>query len=135
MASTEPSKPVPLDNGLVAYRVRDLPQGLDITEATSLLKQALAVTDLEVKSLTRSSIRDQGQVATISTTTPSAKLQGTKDQWEIKTVDSGSTTRSIVIDTHFRDFTPLSTPKEEDHKVEYAVPFFFTLSQSVVVST
>ena len=40
-----------------AYRVRGISEGLDTDEVTSLLEQALGVSDLEVKSLAISPIR------------------------------------------------------------------------------
>ncbi len=118
MGDIESSRPALPDETHFAYRVSGIPEGLSIEETTRLLEQSLAVTDLQVESLAMDSNGCQGQVATITLNTPSKKLRGKSDEWDLRAVASQLASGYIVVDKHFHGFTPLYAPKEEDHTVE-----------------
>ena len=93
MASTEPAEPVLARPKSFSYRVRGIPENLDIYEVTALLELSLEVTNLEVKSLARSLMEGQEQVATITLNAPSGKLQRQSDKLEITLAGLGSISR------------------------------------------
>ena len=106
------------------YRVRGIPLSVDITTLQKSLEVLLETHDLHVDSLAPSSIRRQGQVATMRVVN-CKRLPETHDEWRIP---AGSTLvgeqdakreRMLVIDCHFRGFTPLYSPaSNNDHSLE-----------------
>lgn len=118
MGDTEPPGPVLSDSKRLAYRVSYIPEDFDINETTISLKECLAVKDLDVESLVMDSNGRHAQIATITLKTLSEKLQGDTDEWEFPSWASKPTYSHIVVDKHFRGFTPLYAPKEEEHTVE-----------------
>ena len=108
----------------LTYRVRAIPLSVDIAALRKGLEVLLETHDLHVDSLARSSIRRQGQVATIRVAN-SQKLPDIQDEWRILagrtlTVETGDKSeRMLAIDTHFRGFTPLYSPARGiDHSLE-----------------
>jgi hypothetical protein len=125
------------------FRVQGIPRNCNRSKTEEIIKAALGVEDegagLKVYSLALNPYRQaQQKVATISfTKVPSHLSNGAgKDVWEfplqtfetsqVFDEDDEDTPRrdaELVIDTHFRGFTPLrSFQKASDHKIEY-LPF------------
>ena len=82
--------------GISTFRVRDIPHGLDVEGAKTLLRASLELEDLSLDSLASSSDSRKGQVATFGLVQRSAKLDGDRTEWHslqyCKTICSGCTT-------------------------------------------
>ena len=124
----EPQHPLQHDSSdsrkTLTYRVRGIPLSLHITALQESLKKLLESQDIRVDSLAPSSITRQGQVATIRVA-DSKKLPDSQDEWRIAAgrtfVAEADNKReqTLVIDSHFRGFTPLYSPASDaDHSLE-----------------
>ena len=124
----EPQPPLHHNNAesrkTLTYRVRGIPLSVDLSGLRKGLEILFETQDLQVDSLAPSSIRRQGQVATIRVVN-SAKLPDIHGEWRVPAgrtlvvqINDMSETM-LVIDRHFRGFTPLYSPaSDNDHSVE-----------------
>lgn len=108
----------------LTYRVRGIPCGVDKIALRKGLKAILESQDVNVDSLAQSSIRREGQVATIRVAT-SAKLSDPRDEWRIPAgralaVDANDKSEPVLaVDAHFLGFTPLYGPTSDvEHSLE-----------------
>lgn len=91
----------------LTYRVRGIPLNVDTVALRDGLKIILEIQDLDVDSLVPSSIRRQGQVATIRVAN-SVKLPATQNKLRIPVNRFGTdddSERELVVDTLFHGFT------------------------------
>lgn len=102
----------------LTYRVRGIPYGVEIIALGKGLQVILESQDVNVDSLAQSSIRREGQVATIRVAN-SAKLSDPRDEWRIPAgralaVDADDKSEPVLaIDAHFLGFTPLYSPTRD----------------------
>lgn len=108
----------------LTYRVRGIPYGVETIALRKSLEVLLESQSVNVDSLARSSIRREGQVATIRVVN-SAKLSDPRDEWRIpagRTLALDADDKSepvLAIDTHFLGFTPLYSPTSDiEHNLE-----------------
>lgn len=105
----------------LTYRVRGIPLNVDTVALRDGLKIILETQDLDVDSLVPSSIRRQGQVATIRVAN-SVKLPATQNKLRIPVNRFGTdddSERELVVDTLFHGFTPLySPPSDAEHSLD-----------------
>ena len=98
------------------YRVRGIPPILDRDETKRLLETCLEVEGIAIESLAFAPSGRRNQIATISflrTSTPTLLSGNDQDEWTIPTPIA-----LLIIDKHFVSFTPLNSPREDDHKIE-----------------
>ena len=108
----------------LTYRVRGIPFGIDKIVLGKGLQAILESQEVNVDSLAQSSIRREGQVATIRVAN-SAKLSDPRNEWQIPAgcalaVNADDKSEPVLaVDAHFLGFTPLYSPTSDvEHKLE-----------------
>ena len=77
---------------------------------------------VQIYSLASDPYSSHKQVATLSLSQKPQDLShiGQQDEWPLTLLDNENVEQHCVLDTHFKDFTPLHSGDDRDWKLEYA---------------